>query len=508
VSVYEPGIGPLGPDDTPPRLGRAMWKRFAAAALAIVLLTTAATATAALLEVRDVVSILNTGERIAGIESVLDDVDPGKPQTLLVLGSDRRYSDIKAKIPPRSDTLMLIRLDPEKDATAVLSIPRDLKVEIPYKGGLVTDKINSAYARGGPRLTVRTVKSLLGIPINHVVNVNFGGFRRAVNRLGCVYVDVDRRYFNDNDPPEGGGPNYATINVKQGYQKLCGRDALDYVRYRHFDNDFVRAARQQDFLSQAKHQVGVSRLFSDRKALLKIFSSETQTDLHDTSAILRLLKLVFLSASHPIHEVKFPGEAGLTYVTVDRQKLDQAVFEFLNAKSSKGPRGELKSTAEERRTGRKRKRKPRIGEGLERARVEGENQAISAAPKIPFPVYFPTVRRARAVYVDVPRTYDIYNPAHTKFRAYRMVVQAGIVGEYYGIQGMNWRNPPILEDASEKRRMGGRTYELFFDGSRLRLVAWRTKRAVYWVSNTLLRSLTNAQMLGIARSLTHLGKSG
>jgi len=109
-----------------------------------------------------------------------------------------------------------------------------------------SSKINAAYALGGPKLSVKTIKALLNIRINHVVNVNFGGFRRAVNRLGCVYADIDRKYFNDNHPPAGGGPNYAVIDIEAGYQKLCGQDALDYVRYRHFDTDLVRAARQQE----------------------------------------------------------------------------------------------------------------------------------------------------------------------------------------------------------------------------------------------------------------------
>ena len=130
------------------------------------------------------------------------------------------------------------------------------------------------------------MRTLLGIPIHHVINVNFGGFARAVNRLGCVFADIDRRYFNDNSR----GENYATIDLKPGYQKLCGQDSLDYVRYRHEDSDFVRAARQQEFLRQAKEQIGLGKLFGDRKELLKIFGRYTQTDIADSNdaAILRL----------------------------------------------------------------------------------------------------------------------------------------------------------------------------------------------------------------------------
>ena len=81
-----------------------------------------------------------------------------------------------------------------------------------------------------------------------------------------------------------------------------------------------------------------------------------------------------------------------------------------------------------------------------------------------------------------------------------MVISYGLVGEYYGIQGTTWRRPPILDSGSETRRMGKRTFHVHYDGDRVRLVEWRTSKGVYWVSNTLLQSLTERQMLAIARS--------
>ena len=161
--------------------------------------------------------------------------------------------------------MLLVRADPNKDAIAVMSIPRDLKAEIPGYG---SDKINAAYEQGGPRLTVRTIKKLFEdatgetFPINNVINVNFGSFRRAVDYIGGVYVDIDRDYFNDNS---GGGERYAAIDINPGYQKLKGQDALDYVRYRHTDNDFIRAARQQDFLRQARAMSGVPQAVLGRR---------------------------------------------------------------------------------------------------------------------------------------------------------------------------------------------------------------------------------------------------
>src|SRR5919197_1519693 len=198
------------PDEKPPRVAFGMYKRFALAGVLITLLTAGALASAGLLEVDELVTVIkneSVGHAIPGLKGALDDVPAGKPQTILVLGSDRRFVDIKQDNPARSDTMMLVRLDPSKEATAVMNIPRDLKVLIPGRG---YDKINAAYSFGGPALSVKTVRSLLHIPINHVVNVNFGGFQRAVNRLGCVYTDVDRRYFNDNN---GSRYGYATIDV-------------------------------------------------------------------------------------------------------------------------------------------------------------------------------------------------------------------------------------------------------------------------------------------------------
>jgi LCP family protein required for cell wall assembly len=484
-----------------------MYKRFLLAALVVVLASAATVATAALLEFKDDKDIfLGAGGGNLNLKpGALDNVDAGGPQTILVLGSDQRFVDIKAKNPVRSDTIILLRLDPDKGATAVMSIPRDLKVKIPGHG---TDKINAAYAIGGPTLSVKTIRNLLHIPITHVVNVNFGGFRRAVDRLGCVYTDVDRRYFNDNSPPFGGGGNYATIDVKAGYQKLCGQDALDFVRYRHFDTDLVRAARQQQFLADAKDQIGVGKLFSDRKALLRIFGRYTQTDINSGDAILRLLKLAVESAQKPVQEIRFPGDITGDYVTATQAHLAEVAKRFLNAAppiKGTASSGETKTTSSSSSPKKKRAKKTSsstaLPAGMQAAGTGAEDEAVQLAAKLPFAVYYPKAAVAGAELLpDHSRAYDIFDRGGHKYRAYRMVIKTDLLGQYYGVEGTNWSGPPILDNPSERRRMGGRTYELFYDGSRLRLVSWRSGKAVYWISNTLLSSLPNAQMLALARS--------
>ena len=324
-------MGPLDDDKKPPRPGRRLLFRATIGALLIFICSAATVASAGLLEVDQLIRIVKSESApIPGIEGALDNVPAGKPQTILVLGSDRRFVDIKEKNPVRSDTMMLVRLDPARGVTAVMSIPRDLKVDIPTGRGIVTDKINAAYALGGPSLSVRVVKNLLHIPISHVVNVNFGGFQRAVNRLGCVYVDVDRDYFNDNHPPNGSPFDYATININPGYQKLCGSNALDYVRYRHFDDDLVRAARQQSFLSAGQ---GADRARADlrRPQGAPADLRPLHADRHrapNTPAILRLLKLAFEASKNPIREVHFRGDIGETYVTIGPTNLQRTIDEF------------------------------------------------------------------------------------------------------------------------------------------------------------------------------------
>jgi hypothetical protein len=84
------------------------------------------------------------------------------------------------------------------------------------------------------------------------------------------------------------------------------------------------------------------------------------------------------------------------------------------------------------------------------------------------------------------------------------VVATGTIGEYYGIQGMTWKNPPILDNPDQVRTVGGHRMSIYMDGKHVRLVAWRNRRAVYWVTNTLTETLNRAQMLGIAASMRRL----
>ncbi len=503
----------MTPEEKAPNVGRSLIRRGALCGLVIVLLAAGSVSAAGFLQADTIINTIEKEGRAPINIPEIDRAEAGEAQTLMVLGSDQRYGDKKAGLKPRSDTIILVRLDPDKEATAVMSVPRDLKVQIPGYG---TDKINAAYELGGPRLTVKTVKKLFAKPgqpfkINHIVNVNFGGFRKVVNYIGGVYVDIDRDYFNDNS----GGERFATIDVNPGYQKLKGQDALDYVRYRHGDNDLVRAARQQDFLRQLRNAAGARRLldYRRRRQLARLFARYTDTDknLRRKKDVFSLLKLVLFTGRKPVREVRFRVnlDDDPVYLSATQDKLDATASEFLNAQASKKPRTTSRASDADRKSASARKNNNRSSNvpGLEIARREGEDQAIVGARRAKFPFYFPTLRVSGSRYAGTePRIYRIEDERGRKHRAYRLVVSKGVVGEYYGIQGTTWREPPILDDPSETRKVNGRKLELHYDGRRLRLVAWRTKRAVYWVSNTLTQSLSTRQMIGIAASLKRLGQ--
>ncbi len=426
----------------------------------------------------------------------LAEAEAGQPQTIMLIGSDERprwSPNFEDKA--RSDTILLVRLDPARGATAILSLPRDLKVTVPGRG---TRKLNNAYEEGGPKLALETVKNLTGLRINHVVNVDFDGFQRGVNALNCIYVDIDRRYFNDNS----GFDDYATINVQPGYQRMCGKDSLDYVRYRHEDNDLVRAARQQEYLRQVKQQVSVGDLLSDRRRLIEIFGRYSSSDIRSRSEVVRLAKLAVASAGRPVQEVHFKGEIGETYVTASSAAIRELTREFLGVRATEGPRGQAR---EERQPDRARQPRRRTPVPLEDTSAEGRLQATAAQRRgARIPVYYPTSRAPRSLFAGLPRVYGLKVPGGPPYSSYRMVLKADEVGQYYGVQGTAWKDAPILSGPVEERRRGGRTFEVYKDGDRVRLVAWRTDAGVYWISNTLLQSLSERQMLAIAESTRRL----
>jgi LCP family protein required for cell wall assembly len=470
--------GGLHDDEAPPRPGRGLVWRALLAGVVVCLATAGAVSATVLLQVNEVLDVLRAQGRAAIEIPEIDRADAGEAQTLMILGSDIRYADKQAGIPPRSDTILLVRLDPDKEVIAMTSIPRDLLVTVPGVGDSV--KINSAYENGGERLAVRTVKGLLSVggrdfKINHVVTVDFGGFQRAIDYVGCVYTDID----------------------------------------------LVRAARQQDFLRQVRTAKGTKKLISggiapgNLKKLARVFGRYFDRDksLDDTKEVFKFAKTVLFTAGNPVNEVQFRVSPAADQINLEasESQLEETVSEFLDAKASDVPRANEEPSDADVAASQERERQstrpPSDVRGLEQNRTAGENAAILGSRKVDFPFYFPTLQTTAASFQnEEPHTYTLRDERGKKHDAYRIVVEKNIVqGEYYGVQGTTWRYPPILDDPHEDIRIGKRKMMVYRDGKRIRLIAWRTSKAVYWVANTLTRSLSNKQMTAIAASLRKLG---
>ena len=181
------------------------------------------------------------------------------PNTILVLGSDARTKDSKEpgaqKIGEggsRSDSILLLRIGGGRNAT--LSIPRDTVVNIPGHG---QSKINAAYAYGGPALAVRTVEEYLGIPIDHVVEVNFENFPQLIDALGGITYRGGCVVSRLNGGFKNGG---YTLRLKAGKQEIDGKQALALARTRKNEcnpkeSDLTRARRQQKLIGAIKDKV-------------------------------------------------------------------------------------------------------------------------------------------------------------------------------------------------------------------------------------------------------------
>jgi polyisoprenyl-teichoic acid--peptidoglycan teichoic acid transferase len=150
----------------------------------------------------------------------------------------------------RSDSVMLVRTDPGRNRLAFLSIPRDLRVPIP---GVGFGKMNAAYQSGGAPLAIRTIRGFTGLPVNHVAVVDFASFRRVIDAIGGITVDVPRpilsNRFDCPYPPDRCG-SWPGWRFGRGPQEMNGRRALVYARIRQnrldpSETDITRAERQQ-----------------------------------------------------------------------------------------------------------------------------------------------------------------------------------------------------------------------------------------------------------------------
>ena len=255
---------------------------------------------------------------------------PGHAAIALVIGYDKRLGTDASDI-SRSDTVMMIRADPATNTISMLSIPRDLGVPIycPHSGqtSLGVQKVNQAYALCGSAGTVDTVKHFSNLPINYLITVNFHGFKEIVDKIGGIWLDIDRRYYHVNNGTAA--QNYANINIQPGYQLVDGENALDFVRYRHTDDDYHRIARQQEFVRALKQQFAHKFSFTELPSIVSTLTKNVEVggNPSDKTVLSWLLFGMTLPGGHFFQD-RIQGVTGDSMTSTAPANIQSALYQF------------------------------------------------------------------------------------------------------------------------------------------------------------------------------------
>lgn len=280
---------------------------------------------------------------------------------ILLLGGDSR--GLKSNELPRSDSMMVMSVDPVTKKGQLFSILRDTYVKIPGQG---EDRINSAITLGGPNLAMKTVSDLLGIPIQYYVYTDFEGFIALVDAIGGIDLDVekDMKYSDSEDDHK------YDINLKKGYQHLDGKTALQYVRFRHdATSDFTRTERQRKFLQAVAEKMQTTSSLIKMPRILNSIDPYIDTNL-SVSTMLKLASLGFEVKAQGISGKQLPPNnliqeknvRGAEVLTANKDKIQMYVKEVLagndpdasaggTTKSSAGKTAEPASLKEKSKTG-------------------------------------------------------------------------------------------------------------------------------------------------------------
>lgn len=271
-------------------------------------------------------------ERAAGSE--MASWNGKDPITILLLGADLSAGDGTS----RTDTIMLVNIDPQTKSARILSIPRDVKVVIPGYG---IDKINAAFALGdfnkvqggGAGLMIRTIEANFGIPIHAFVQIDFNGFIQMIDTVGGIYLDVPYPILDSSYPAENF--NYQRIHFSPGWQHLDGEDALVYARTRHQDGDTSRSTRQQQVLLALRDQHLSADLITQLPKLIGDFGDTVRTDISISDAI-RLAQLAMEVPRENIQQLRIDGavqdeisENGIYYLNVTWPVMEELLSDLV-----------------------------------------------------------------------------------------------------------------------------------------------------------------------------------
>ncbi|MBC7194668.1 MAG: LCP family protein [Caldisericia bacterium] len=249
------------------------------------------------------------------------EIDWNKKINILLVGIDQRYEDEMS----RSDTNLLLSIDPKNKKLVLISLPRDSLVTLPgYEGD---EKLAHAHAYGGVPLLIKTVESILNIEIPYYVEINFDGFKKMIDLIGGVTIDVEK----DMDYESYLGD--VRIHLKKGLQHLNGEKALEYVRFRMDETgDIGRMERQQKFIKAViKQALTLSNTIKLQKALLEL-KNWVKTNL-EPSQIIKIGLILKNINEEDMVSMTLPGTLGwknhLSYYFLDYDKIQEIVDTYL-----------------------------------------------------------------------------------------------------------------------------------------------------------------------------------
>ncbi len=259
-----------------------------------------------------------------------------RPVNILVMGVDLPLnlpegSDPNDMFAGRSDTMLLVHLDPATQTVSVLSIPRDTRVDIPELG---IEKINYANAAGGPELAAKVVSSTLnGVTIDRYVRVSTGAFRELVDLMGGIEVYVpERMEYTDNTQK-------LKIDLQPGHQTLSGEQAEQFARYRNdADGDIGRVQRQQQVIRALREKLSNPAMLTKLPAAIELFQKYIDTNL-SMEEMLALANFGLDLERDNFQMVMLPGrfstpdEAVASYWILDPVAKDQVMQEHFDVSS-------------------------------------------------------------------------------------------------------------------------------------------------------------------------------
>ncbi len=221
-----------------------------------------------------------TGSFVNPVKQAINLPPANKKVNILVLGVDKRQNDIG-----RSNVTCVVTVDPDTKSASLLWVPRDSRVKIPGNGW---NKIGHAYAYGGPKLSEQTVSDLLGIPVDYYIEINMDGFKKVIDALGGVDINVDKRMYYYDPYDAGEVDNNGLIDLKPGMQHMDGNVALEYVRFRHDElGDIGRIQRQQKFVKALLSDVATPSVITKIPTVLREANATFKTDI-PVSEMLKL----------------------------------------------------------------------------------------------------------------------------------------------------------------------------------------------------------------------------